>query len=176
MRKWTLLLLPVLLLLTLFPAPPVQAQESAIIQATATVLSALTIIGTNNLQFGTVTPGVNKSVDKSSVGFAGEWSISGAASAEISLDFTLPDSLILIDSTVGMRIVFTATDASYEDGTGGGQPAPAGVVNPLGPSALNLAADGTLWIWIGGQVLPRLTQTGGDYAADVILTVAYTGS
>lgn len=157
-------------------SPQLRAQESAIIQATATVLSALTIIGTNNLQFGTVTPGVNKSVDKATVGFAGEWSITGQDSREISLDFTLPDSLILADSTVGMRIVFSSTDASYEDGTGGGQTAPAGTINPLGPGALYLGTDGSLWVWIGGQVLPRLTQTGGDYAADVVLTVAYTGS
>ena len=153
-----------------------QAQESAIIQATATVLSSLTIIGTNNLQFGTVTPGVNKSVDKTTLGFAGEWQINGIASAEISLDFTLPDSLILVDSTVGMTIVFTNTDASYEDGTGGGQAAPAGNIDPLGPSAHDLAADGSLLVWIGGEVQPGLTQTGGDYAADVVLTVAYTGS
>jgi hypothetical protein len=153
-----------------------RAQESAIIQATATVLSSLTIIGTNNLQFGSVTPGVNKAVDKTDLGFAGEWQINGQALAEISLDFTLPDSLILVDSTVGLRIVFTNTDASYEDGTGGGQVTPAGNVNPLGPSALDLAIDGSLFIWIGGEVRPRLTQTGGDYAADVVLTVAYTGS
>jgi hypothetical protein len=176
MRRRTLSLILVVSILAALAVPSAQAQESAIIQATATVLPSLTIIGTNNLQFGTVTPGVNKSVDKATLGFAGEWSIIGQALAEISLDFTLPDSLILVDSTVGMRIMFTNTDASYEDGTGAGQTAPAGTVNPLGPSALNLAFDGTLWIWIGGEVLPRLTQTGGDYAADVVLTVAYTGS
>ena len=32
------------------------AQESATIQATATVISAITINGTNNLRFGTVLP------------------------------------------------------------------------------------------------------------------------
>jgi hypothetical protein len=154
---------------------PVRAQESAIIQATATVLSSLTIVGSNNLQFGSVTPGVSKSVDKATIGFAGEWQISGAGSAEISLDFTLPPALLLIDSTVTMPIVFSNTDASWDDGTGGGQTAPVGDLNPLGPGAERLGAGGTMTVWIGGTVNPSLTQTGGDYAADIVLTVAYTG-
>jgi len=155
--------------------PATQAQESAIIQATATVLPTISIIGTNNLQFGSVTPGVPKSVAVTSVGFAGEWSITGTAGSEISLTFTLPDSLILIDSTVGMNITFSNTDASYEDGTGGGQTAPAGIMSPNGPGTLNLSSGGTLMVWIGGTVSPKISQTGGDYAADVVLTVAYTG-
>ena len=168
------LMLYVALALPMFTSPG-RAQETAIVQATATVLSALTIVGNNDLRFGTVTPGVDKSVDRTDVGFAGEWEITGAPSAEISLDFTLPSDLILVDSTVQMPITFTNTDASYEDGTGGGQTAPAGTVNPLGPSTETIGVGGTLFIWIGGRVSPGLTQTGGDYAADVMLTVAYTG-
>jgi len=164
------------LLLVIFLVPTANAQESGIIQATATVLSALSIIGNRDLQFGTVTPGVNKSVDKSSIGFAGEWLITGQAGAEISLDFTLPDSLILADSTVGMRVGFSNTDASFSDGSGT-QISPTGVTNPNGPSAEYLGAiGGEMTLWIGGTVYPNLTQTGGDYAADVVLTIAYTGS
>ena len=151
-------------------------QESATIQATATVISAISIIGTNNLRFGTVLPGVDKSVDKATVGFAGEWSITGNTLAEITLDFTLPDSLWLADSSTGMRVGFSSTDVSFDDETGGGQLLPAGTLDPNGPGVANLGAGGTMLIWIGGTVYPRLTQTGGDYAADVILTVAYTGS
>ncbi|MBN1212728.1 MAG: hypothetical protein JXA92_09140 [candidate division Zixibacteria bacterium] len=174
--KKKLLVLPVLILaLVLFGSPGVWAQESGIIQATATVLSSLTIIGNHDLQFGTVTPGINKAVDKSSVGFAGEWLINGVAGAEISLDFTLPDSLILVDSTVGMRVNFSSTDASYSDGTGN-QATPTGVINPNGPSAHDLGPAGDMTVWIGGTVYPSISQTGGDYTADVILTVAYTGS
>ena len=157
-------------------ALPTQAQESAINQATATVLSALTILGNNDLIFATVTPGLDKSVDKATVGFAAEWEIAGAAGAELSIDFTLPTDLLLIDSTVTMPITFTNTDASFENGTGGGQTAPAGLINPLGPTAERFGGGGMLFIWIGGTVHPGLTQTGGNYAADIILTVAYTGS
>ena len=163
-----------LCLLVLIPA--VQAQERGTIQALATVVSSLNVIGTNNLQFGTVTPGVNKSVDKATVGFAGEWEITGTSNAEVSIDFQLPDSLVTTDSLAFLRIVFNNTDASYDDGTGAGQIVPAGVLDPNGPSTLNIGNLSTLMIWIGGTVIPRIYQTGGDYAADVVLTVAYTGS
>jgi hypothetical protein len=170
--------IPALLLgfLLMIPADS-RAQESATIQALATVISSLSIIGTNNLQFGSVTPGLDKIVDKSQPGLAGEWSITGTSTAEITLGFTLPDSLTLVsDSTVGLRISFSSTDASWDDGTGGGQLAPVGVLNPNGPSVRRLGAGGGMLIWIGGTVSPSISQTGGDYAADVVLTVAYTGS
>jgi hypothetical protein len=154
----------------------VQAQESGIIQATATVLSALTVRGEHNLEFGTVTPGVLKSVNATDVGFAGEWSITGPAAAEVTLEWDLPDSLILQDSTVGLPISFSNTDASYDDGTGGGQTAPAGILNPNGVETEDIGIGGTMSIWIGGTVLPRLSQTGGNYSANVVLTVTLTGS
>ncbi|UCD65035.1 MAG: hypothetical protein JSW34_06280, partial [Candidatus Zixiibacteriota bacterium] len=96
----------------------VGAQERGTIQALATVISSLNVIGTNNLQFGTVTPGVNKSVDKATVGFAGEWTVTGTANAEVAVGFELPDSLATVDSLSYLVIMFSGTDASYDDGTG----------------------------------------------------------
>jgi len=157
--------------------PEAAAQESATIQALATVISSLSISGNTNLQFGTVTPGVNKVVDKSEPGFAGEWTVTGSVAAELTLDFTLPDSLILVgDSTLGMPINFSSIDASYDDGAGGGQLAPSGVIDPNGLGTERLGAGGQITVWIGGTVNPRISQTGGNYAADVILSVAYTGN
>ncbi len=164
-----------LLMLAVF-APSASAQERGTIQALATVISSLNVIGTNDLQFGIVTPGVNKSVDKSTVGFAGEWTVTGTTNAEVIVDFELPDSLVTTDSLSFLTIVFTGTDGSYDDETGAGQTVPAGVIDPNGPNTLNIGAGGTLMIWIGGIVLPAVSQTGGDYASDVILLVAYTGS
>lgn len=158
------------------PASEVQAQESASIQATATVIAGIVITGEHDLLFGTVLPGVDKTVDKGDVGFAGAWHINGDNSAEITLDFTLPDSLIHQDSVAYMRIDFTNTDASYDDGTGGGQTVPVATINPNGPETLVLGPAGQMDVWIGGTVRPDLTQTGGSYAAEVTLTVAYTGN
>ena len=174
--RLNLLTISLLLGLGLIPFTAVVAQERATIQALATVVSSLTVLGTNNLLFGTVTPGINKSVDKATVGFAGEWTINGAPSAELSIAFGLPDSLRTADTLSAMRVTFGAVDASYDDGSGGGQTSPSGILNPNGPSVLRLAAGGQMRIWIGGTVLPRISQTGGDYAADIMLTVAYTGN
>lgn len=153
-----------------------EAQERATIQAVATVVSSLSVVGVRNLDFGTVTPGIDKSVDKTDVGFAGEWEITGSPVAEVTVDFYLPTELITADSLSTLPIFFNATDVSYEDGTGGGQTSPAGLINPNGPSTQNIGAAGTLNIWIGGRVAPAISQTGGDYSADILIEVAYTGS
>ncbi len=165
-----------LLLCIAVVSPTADAQEYGTIQALATVVTSLSVIGNSNLQFGAVTPGINKSVDKSTVGSAGEWLITGVANAEVTLDITLPDSLVTVDSLAFMRISFSNTDASYDDGTGTGQTGPAGTLNPVNFTTLRLGAGATLYVWIGGTVLPSISQTGGDYASDIVLTVAYTGN
>ncbi len=161
-------------LLTAVPAA--QAQERGTIQAIATVVSGLRVTPMNNLNFETVLPGIRKTVDKTDVGFAGEWWVTGTASAELSIDFELPEYLYAIDSSASMLITFGPFDASYDDGTGGGQVAPAGILNPNGPSVQDIGVDGTITIWIGGAVWPAISQTGGDYSGDIILIVAYTGA
>jgi hypothetical protein len=154
---------------------PLMAQESATIQATAQVATTLSITGTQNLRFGMVTPGVNKTVDKTTIGEAGEWQITGTPNAEISLSFALPDSLQHETHAFGMIVGLSATDASFDDGTGS-QPFPAGVLNPNGPNAERLGVSGNMAVWIGGTVYPRVGQGGGNYASDIVLTVMYTGS
>ena len=156
--------------------PNLQAQESATISATATVLPAMSVIGDNNLIFGTVLPDVNKSVDKASSGFAGAFHIQGNSGAEISVDFVLPTELYTSDSSSTMTILFTDTDASYDDETGAGQLSPTGVIDPRGLTTLNLGGSGAMDLWLGGTVRPNLTQTGGDYEAEVTITITYTGN
>lgn len=169
-------MLIIALLLFLIPSPDADAQEHGIIQATATVIAGIVITGEHDLIFGMVLPDIDKTVDKSNVGFAGAWRISGDNSAEITLDFTLPDSLNHSDSSTYLRIEFSSTDASYDDGSGGGQSNPVAEIDPRGPNAINLGVTGALYIWIGGTVRPTIAQTGGDYASDITLTVAYTGN
>lgn len=155
---------------------PLFAQEQAIIQATATVISGITISGTNNMIFGSVTPGVNKTVDKSTAGFAGEWNISGSAGAEITLTFTLPDSLREGVNNAAMDIRFVSTDASFSNTAGANQSSPSGVIDPNGPTAFPLSVGGVMDVWIGATVWPNITQTGGNYTGDIVLAVAYTGN
>ncbi|MEE9442185.1 MAG: hypothetical protein V3V99_05915 [candidate division Zixibacteria bacterium] len=152
------------------------AQESGTIQAIATVVSSLQVIGINNLNFGTVTPGVNKSVNKADAGFAGEWQVNGTPSAQMTVDIAIPPVLMHSDSSATLIVTYTSTDASYDDGTGGGQSNPSGTLDPNGQSILNLGPGGTMNVWIGGTAQPTVAQTGGNYSADVVLSVAYTGN
>jgi hypothetical protein len=170
---WTSLVL--IAVCVLLVAPTVEAQEHGTIQALATVVSSLNVLGINNLNFGTVTPGLNKSVTRTTIGLAGEWEITGTVSAEISVDFTLPGQLYLVDSSATMIVLFNSVDAAYDDGTGG-QATPTAVIDPNGPHTARLGIGGQMNVWIGGTVRPTISQTGGNYAADIILTVAYTGS
>jgi hypothetical protein len=151
-----------------------RAQATGSLKAVATVLPTISVTGTHDLNFETVMPGVDKSVDKLSVGQAGEFQIHGTILAEVTLDFTLPDSLAL--GTAILPISFSSTDASYDDGTAGGQQSPAGTINPNIQNALRLGADGYMFVWLGGTVNPTLLQNSGDYEAEVTLTVTYTGN
>lgn len=164
-----------LVCLAVSSTPTVQAQETATIQAVATVISAMTVTGTNDLNFGNVTPGTPKAVDKTDFGTAGEWSIAGPTAAEVQISFVLPDSLRT--ATTAMQVTFLATDASYEDGTGGGQAAPAGNINPQNTNLVNLSGvDGSMTVWIGGLTSPSVGQAGGNYSADIEITVTLTGN
>ena len=154
----------------------VSAQEQATIQATATVISGITISGSSNIIFGSVTPGVNKTVNKATAGFAGEWNISGSAGAEITLTFTLPDSLREGVNNAAMEIRFVSTDASFSNTASATQSSPNGVIDPNGPSAFPLSVGGVMDVWIGATVWPSIIQTGGSYSGDVVLAVAYTGN
>lgn len=174
-RKKSLIIFLGILMVILLPKLP-SAQEFGTIQATATVIAGMVVTGEHDLIFGTVLPDVDKIVDKADIGFAGEWHIQGSAAAEITIDIALPLSLLHQDSLVTMPINFSNTDLSYDDGTGGGQAVPVGQINPNGPVTLDLGATGEMDLWIGGTVRPGLTQTGGDYTADVTMTVQYTGN
>jgi hypothetical protein len=173
-RKNTLIIFCAFLVLIL--TSNLSAQESGTIQATATVIAGIAVIGEHDLLFGTVLPDVDKTVDKADIGFAGEWRVQGSAGSEVTVDITLPESLLHEDSVITMPINFSNTDLSYDDGTGGGQALPVAELDPRGPNTLNLGALGDMTFWIGGTVRPGLTQTGGDYAADITLTVQYTGN
>lgn len=165
----------VVLLLAVFMVPSAMSQEIGIIQATATVISSLSILGSNNLVFGSVTPGINKIVPRTSAGFAGEWSITGTSLSELSLTFTLPTVLDHSSVAATMPISFNSTDAALSDGTGS-QSTPNSVFDPNGPSVFRLGAGGLMFVWIGGTVQPSVAQSGGDYASNVTLTIAYTGN
>jgi hypothetical protein len=161
---------------SIMPLHSSQAQEIATIQARAVVLPSMSIVGTHDLDFGNVMPGLNKLVDKIEAGSAGEWIIIGIPKAEINVAFILPNSLKEVDGTNDLPIEFKMADASYNDSTKGGQQNPAGILNPLQINTTKIGQNGTLGIWLGGEVFPSPSQISGLYTGRVTLTVTYTGN
>lgn len=153
-----------------------QAQEMASIQARAVVLPSMSIVGTHDLDFGNVTPGVNKEVDKGEAGSAGEWLIIGIPKAEINVAFALPGSLKAADGNDLLPVKFKISDAAYNDSSAGGPPVPIGILNPHQINTVRIGQNGTLGVSIGGEIFPAPSQISGLYTGRVVLTITYTGN
>ncbi|MFH1374936.1 MAG: hypothetical protein ABII79_14220 [bacterium] len=174
MDRILLLRWSIVALLILLPARKMDAQVSSTIQARATVVASMTVIGSNDLDFGIVTPGVDKSVEKIAVGSAGEWTVvAGGFGAEVTLDFTLPDSLS--SGTSSLPITFSSSDASYANSALATQTNPSVSMNPYSVSTVNLNSTGSMTVWLGGSVSPIMSQGAGEYTASIQLTVTLTG-
>jgi hypothetical protein len=149
-----------------FGAVTLEAQTSADIQATATVLSAVTVTAGNDLQFGNVTPGVAKTVGIADAG-AGRFDVIKAATQGVTLSFTLPTDL-----TSG------ANNLPIGSWTGGwntsATPAGATTFTPS-PAGTNTAATAgtTISVYVGATVSPAAAQVAGSYTGDVTMSVVY---
>ncbi|HET9293990.1 MAG TPA: hypothetical protein VFO06_06820 [Gemmatimonadales bacterium] len=146
-----------------------QAQVSGSIAANATVQTPLTVTGATALEFGNVFPGVNKTVDAITGGAsAGRFDVAGQGSAQVTIDFILPTNLVNGGNNLAIGSWTAARNGTNTQGA-------ATTFSPAGTETTNLAAGGTLFVWLGGQVSPTAAQVAGLYTANVTMTVAYTG-
>jgi hypothetical protein len=147
-------------------AATAEAQTSASIQATATVLSALTVAAGQNLQFGNVTPGVNKTVAIADAS-AGRFDITKGANSGVTLTFTLPTDL-----NAGANLLPIGT---WTGGWNTAQtPAGATAFTPSGAGTNTAVTAGTaLHVYVGATVSPAAAQPAGVYSGDVTLSVVY---
>lgn len=135
---------------------------------------AQTVSVVNDLEFGDVFPGVPKSMDKSQLG-AAEFSVTGNAGDEITIEFILPNYMTT-SSGHSMRLVFSSDDLAMDSSASPSQGTPlADDLNPYIVQTYGVGANG-LSIWLGGKVVPALVQQPGDYTADITITVTYTGN
>jgi hypothetical protein len=133
--------------------------QSGSINATATVLSALSVTGTD-LAFGNVAPTQVKAVTAAS---GGTFQVTGSNSASVNLAFTLP-------ATLGVNVsVGTWTGLSNTVNNAG--TAVALTVSGT-PQTRTLSGTGSLYLWIGAT-LTTAAATPGSYTAPVTLTVTY---
>jgi hypothetical protein len=168
----------------IFLASPstVMAQDVATGSATATIATALTVVATSALAFGTTYQGVPVVVART-VAEAGIFTISGQANAGISCYLQMPEYISIAGDSDRMVIAFSTTDCTIDTALAAspGDPTGAGIDGYVGidpynlPDGVNLSDNGFCGVYIGGKIIPTVDQTAGSYTGSIILTVAYTG-
>jgi hypothetical protein len=141
---------------------------------TSPITLAQNITVNDNLSFGSIFPGVPKTVSKYTPGEAAEFHIVGTPNAEVSIDFALPPYM----HTTGdiMQLIFSITDCAIDSNAAPDQTHPMeDNINPRHTIISRLGSNG-LTIWLGGSVVPTLNQKPGDYSGIIVLTVSYTGN
>ena len=149
--------------------------------ATARIMTILAVTATQDLGFGNVYMGIPNSIGYNDDDSSAIFTITGEASAGINLQLILPEYLSLANGSDRMIIVFSATDAAVDTTT----VTPATVTGADGwidqnPRALPvgavIGASGTTCVYLGGKVIPSVSQKAGTYNGDIVLSVAYNGS
>ena len=155
------------LALVVFGAAAQAQTNNASITATANVQTPINVVGAQQLNFGNVFPGVNKTVLASDLSNAGRFDVSGQASAPVTLSFTLPATLssggntMPIDNYTGIR----ADDAAQTVG--------AVLFSPGASNPATLSGAGALFVWVAARVTPATNQAQGTYTGSIQMTVVY---
>ncbi|HYU30045.1 MAG TPA: DUF4402 domain-containing protein [Gemmatimonadales bacterium] len=144
-----------------------QAQtNNANITATANVETPINVLGAQQLSFGNVFPGVNKTVAATDLTNGGRFDVTGQASTPVTLSFTLPATLSSGGNTMPI-VSYTGAHALLATQAGGVAFSPAAGANPT------LSGTGALFVWVGAQVQPATNQVAGVYTGSITMTVVY---
>ncbi len=136
------------LALVVIGASAVQAQSNnASITATASVQTPINVVGAQQLNFGNVFPGVNKTVAATDLTNAGRFDVTGQASTPVTLSFTLPATLSSGANTMPID-TYTGISALTSAQVGGV------AFNPVTGANPTLSGTGALFVWIGARVTP----------------------
>ncbi len=159
----------------------VMAQDVATGSATATIATALAVVATSALAFGTTYQGVPVVIART-VAEAGIFTISGQVNAGISCYLQMPEYISIAGDSDRMVIAFSTTDCTIDTALAASPGDPTGAVggyvgiDPYNlPDGVNLSDNGFCGVYIGGKIIPTVDQTAGSYTGSIILTVAYTG-
>lgn len=140
--------------------------QGANINVTANVYQAIVINAGADLVFGSVFPGVPKTIAVTDGG-AGRWDATGQGGVNVNMSFTLPTDL---DNGGTLLPIASWTGCRDGDNT------VVGCVTftpAAGPIAAVFGGGGVLTVWIGATVTPSATQAPGAYSAIARLTLAY---
>src|SRR6266571_9521740 len=155
------------LALVVIGASAVQAQtNNASITATASVQTPINVVGAQQLNFGNVFPGVNKTIAATDLTNAGRFDVTGQASTPVTISFTLPATLGSAGNTMPI-VSYTGVHAQNNAQTSGT------AFSPVAGATPTLNASGALWVWVGAQVQPATNQAAGVYTGSITMTVVY---
>ena len=140
--------------------------QSANINATAVVYQAMTVTGARTLDFGNVFPGVSKAIAVADP-TSGRFDLTGQASANVNLTFTLPTNLTSGANNLPIGTWTGCTNATNTT-AGCSSFTPSGSASPTA-----FSGAGALFVWVGGTVTPAANQAAGTYNGTVTLTAAY---
>ena len=140
--------------------------------AAAFAQAPITVVPLRALDFGAVLPGLAKPIDAATPS-GGVLEFRGEGGREVRITLTLP-TVILTTGGVFMPVSYSTSDAllspSFDPSAG----------TRFDPNVLKLGCldpgTGSLFLFLGGLVLPRPTQRRGAYAGTVVASVVYTGA
>jgi hypothetical protein len=137
-------------------------------QARTQVVPPLLALALNELDFGTVFPGIPLSVPVHDPRNAGLFEVQGPPGASVRVEFILPGALAA--SGGGLLPVAFGPRDGYADFSRGRPPRGLSF-DPHAPVIGSLGPNGRLYLRLGGTALPARTQPGGDYRATIFMTV-----
>ena len=151
------------LALTAAVVTPAAAQNSGNIFATATVLSSLTVTGTD-LAFGSVAQGQVKTVAPNGTG-AGQFTVLGQASTPVVLSFTaLPADV----NSAGLPLSAWQYMHADVNSTASLSPAAASVGSSFNGT---LNGSGNYYVWVGATVSASAIVAPGSYTSTTPITL-----
>lgn len=142
------------------------AQNNASATVTATVQQPITVTKNNDLSFGTVFPGVAKTIAVTAGG-AAKFTVAGQASTPVNLTFSIPATIASGGNT--LTLASWSGHFATTDVTSGG--------TTFTPSAsattATLSGLGALYVYVGASAQPTVTQAAGSYSGPMTMTVVY---
>jgi hypothetical protein len=163
--RTTMKLMTGLVALSILGVSAAAAQNNAQITVSANVQTPITVVAANNLDFGNVFPGVNKTVAVTDAA-AGAFNVTGQASAPVSLTFVLPANL-----SAGAALLPIGNWTGNHNTSAA--PTGTGFTPSAAATAATLSPVGQLFVYVGAQVTPGVSQAAGVYTGTVQMTVVY---
>ena len=126
----------------------------------------LSVRADRDLDFGTVTAGVAKTVVPTDAVKSGQWTVTASVGNQIKFELALPATLREIASTATMAVSFGGGTAFLQETGGTADP-----FNSAGKLTHRFSVSATGLVRLGGTVSPTAGQAMGTYQNTVILTI-----